>query len=86
MEGVQAWVSNHKLGTIGGIWAAAVGGSFAVNNRSSAPPLKTSLRLIHARMHAQAITLAILSGAAIYHHFYDHHHPAPTTAPRSSFN
>ncbi|CAI0388412.1 unnamed protein product [Linum tenue] len=71
MDGVQAWVSKHKLGTIGGIWAAAVGGSFAANNRSSTPALKPSLRLIHARMHAQAITLAVLSGAAIYHHFHD---------------
>ncbi|CAN0857752.1 hypothetical protein LINGRAHAP2_LOCUS6906 [Linum grandiflorum] len=80
MEGVQAWVSKHKLGTIGGIWAAVVGGSFAVNNHSAH---KTSLRLIHARMHGQAVTLVVLSGAAIYHHFYDHH-PAPSASPSAS--
>lgn len=31
--------------------------------------MKPSLRLIHARMHAQAITLAALSGAAAYHYY-----------------
>ncbi|KAK4766271.1 hypothetical protein SAY87_007913 [Trapa incisa] len=32
-------------------------------------PLKPSLRLIHARMHAQALTLAVLSSAAAYHYY-----------------
>ncbi|KAK9150278.1 hypothetical protein Syun_008587 [Stephania yunnanensis] len=33
-------------------------------------PYKTSLRLIHARMHAQALNLAVLSGASMMH-FYE---------------
>ncbi|XP_002520829.2 uncharacterized protein LOC8259513 [Ricinus communis] len=67
MEAIQSWVSNHKLASIGAFWATAVGGSFAYSR--SRTPLKPSLRLIHARMHAQALTLAVLSGAAIYHYY-----------------
>ncbi|CAN0857753.1 hypothetical protein LINGRAHAP2_LOCUS6907 [Linum grandiflorum] len=81
MEGVQTWISKHKLGTIGGIWTAVVGGSFVVNNQ---PAHKTTLRLIHARMHAQAITLIVLSGASIYHHFYDHHPALSASASASA--
>ncbi|GJS48760.1 hypothetical protein Tco_0598881 [Tanacetum coccineum] len=37
-----------------------------------------NIRLIHARMHAQALTLVVLSDVALYHHFgtseeADHH-------------
>ncbi|KAE8711876.1 hypothetical protein F3Y22_tig00110270pilonHSYRG00016 [Hibiscus syriacus] len=44
------------------------GASLAYNSwgRSS---LKPSPRLIHARMHSQALTLAVLSGAAAYHYY-----------------
>ncbi|KAE8721585.1 BTB/POZ domain-containing protein [Hibiscus syriacus] len=70
MEAVQTWVSNHKLTSIGAIWASAVGASLAYNTFTGAKtPLKPSLRLIHARMHAQALTLAVLSGAAAYHYY-----------------
>ncbi|XP_033515546.1 uncharacterized protein [Nicotiana tomentosiformis] len=67
MEAVQSWVSEHKLTSIGTFWATAVGASLAYS--SSRTPLKPSLRLIHARMHAQALTLAMLSGAAVYHYY-----------------
>ncbi|RWW54320.1 hypothetical protein BHE74_00039101 [Ensete ventricosum] len=57
----------------------SLGTSLAVAHKRS-PTVKTSLRLIHAiwgrinvrschRMHAQAITLAVLSGAALLHYF-----------------
>ncbi|OMO75829.1 hypothetical protein CCACVL1_16021 [Corchorus capsularis] len=67
MEAIQSWVSEHKLTSIGAIWASAIGASMAYNSR--ARTLKPSLRLIHARMHAQALTLAVLSGAAAYHYY-----------------
>ncbi|KAL4332905.1 hypothetical protein GQ457_07G019560 [Hibiscus cannabinus] len=70
MEAIQTWVSNHKLTSIGAIWASAIGTSLAYNTYTGAKtPLKPSLRLIHARMHAQALTLAVLSGAAAYHYY-----------------
>ncbi|KAA0052029.1 hypothetical protein IC582_005550 [Cucumis melo] len=67
MEAIQAWVSEHKLTTIGALWASGMGASLAYTR--SRTPLKPSLRLIHARMHAQALTLAVLSGAAVYHYY-----------------
>ncbi|GMI80304.1 HYPOXIA-INDUCED GENE DOMAIN 2 [Hibiscus trionum] len=68
MEAFQSWVSEHKLTSIGAVWASAIGASLAYNSRGSSP-LKPSLRLIHARMHSQALTLAVLSGAAAYHYY-----------------
>ncbi|XVF00317.1 hypothetical protein REPUB_Repub03eG0274400 [Reevesia pubescens] len=67
MEAIQSWVSKHKLTSIGAIWASAIGASMAYTGART--PLKPSLRLIHARMHAQALTLAVLSGAAAYHYY-----------------
>ncbi|CAN6330175.1 unnamed protein product [Urochloa humidicola] len=65
---VQSWVEEHKLATIGGVWAAAVGTSVAYSRRR-APQRATSLRIIHARLHAQALTLAVLGGAAAFMHY-----------------
>lgn len=56
----------HRLA--GGVWATAVGASVAYSRRR-APQRATSLRLIHARMHAQALTLAVLGGAAAMHYY-----------------
>ncbi|KAF5736521.1 hypothetical protein HS088_TW14G00665 [Tripterygium wilfordii] len=67
MEAIQSWVSDHKLSSIGALWASAIGGSLAYS-RARSTTMKPSLKLIHARMHAQAITLAVLSGAAVYHY------------------
>ncbi|KAI4382893.1 hypothetical protein MLD38_008795 [Melastoma candidum] len=66
-EAIRSWVSEHKLTSIGTLWASGVAASLAYSRSRS--PLKTSLRLIHARMHAQALTLAVLSGAAAYHYY-----------------
>ncbi|KAL2896373.1 hypothetical protein RDABS01_038157 [Bienertia sinuspersici] len=68
MDALQSWVSEHKLTSIGAFWASAVGASVAYNSRPKSS-LKPSLKLIHARMHAQALTLAVLSGAAVYHYY-----------------
>ncbi|KAB1214097.1 hypothetical protein CJ030_MR5G017360 [Morella rubra] len=70
MEAIRAWVTEHKLTSIGALWASGMGASLAYPR--TGPPLKPSLRLIHARMHSQALTLAVLSGAAI-HHYYEKH-------------
>ncbi|KAF5206625.1 hypothetical protein FRX31_003793 [Thalictrum thalictroides] len=72
MESLQTWISNHKLTSIAAVWASAIGASLAYT-QARAVPYKTSLRLIHARMHAQALTLAVLSGAAIMHYCEKNH-------------
>ncbi|THF96243.1 hypothetical protein TEA_010178 [Camellia sinensis var. sinensis] len=56
--------TTEKPGTL---WASGIGASLAYSRAKT--PLKPSLRLIHARMHAQALTLAVLSGAAVYHYY-----------------
>ncbi|KAL7107504.1 hypothetical protein ACP275_06G058600 [Erythranthe tilingii] len=67
MEAVESWISQHKLATIGTVWGGAIGASMTYSRART--PLKPSLRLIHARMHAQALTLAVLSGAAVYNYY-----------------
>ncbi|XP_015944140.1 uncharacterized protein LOC107469276 [Arachis duranensis] len=62
------WVSEHKLTTIGALWATGVGASLMAYARTKSR-MKPSLRLIHARLNAQALTLAVLSGAAAYHYY-----------------
>ncbi|KAF3787373.1 hypothetical protein EJ110_NYTH12154 [Nymphaea thermarum] len=71
MESVRDWISKNKLASIGSLWAAAVGGSLVYTGMKSS--LKPSLRLIHARMHAQALTLAVLSTAAAIHYYEKKH-------------
>ncbi|KAL6533038.1 hypothetical protein OROMI_027150 [Orobanche minor] len=68
MKSVRSWISEHKLASIGTLWAISIGASMAYNSRATTP-FKPSLRLIHARMHAQALILAVLSGAAAYHYY-----------------
>ncbi|MQL92129.1 hypothetical protein Taro_024756 [Colocasia esculenta] len=67
---------------VGTLWASAVGASLAYA-RKNAPLLKPSVRLIHARMHAQALTLAVLSGAAAMH-YYDAHRSVPDAEGNAS--
>ncbi|KAG6602595.1 hypothetical protein SDJN03_07828, partial [Cucurbita argyrosperma subsp. sororia] len=58
---------NRQRRASGALWASGIGASLVYTK--SRTPLKPSLRLIHARMHAQALTLAVLSGAAVYHYY-----------------
>ncbi|XP_004230251.1 uncharacterized protein [Solanum lycopersicum] len=68
-ESAREWISDHKLRTVGSLWLSGIVGSVAYN--WSKPSMKTSVRLIHARLHAQALTLAALAGAAAVE-YYDH--------------
>nr|AFK49396.1 unknown [Lotus japonicus] len=81
MESVQSWVSEHKLTSIGALWASGIGATLLAYSRTKSP-MKPSLRLIHARMHAQALTLAVLSGAAVYH-YYENRSVLPNRAADS---
>ncbi|KAL2632283.1 hypothetical protein R1flu_016969 [Riccia fluitans] len=69
LANMRHWLVEHKLRAVGSLWAASVVGSFAYNfsNRN----MKTSVKVIHARLHAQALTLAALVGAAAVE-YYDH--------------
>lgn len=53
--------SNNKLKTIFGIWAGGIGATLLYEWTK---PSSVSLKIIHARVVAQALTLACLAGAA----------------------
>ncbi|CAM6040911.1 unnamed protein product [Sphagnum compactum] len=64
---VRSWLAKHKLRAVGTLWASSLLGSFAYN--FSQPYMKTSVKLIHARLHAQALTLAALTGCALVDYY-----------------
>ncbi|KAL3695363.1 hypothetical protein R1sor_009439 [Riccia sorocarpa] len=66
---MRHWIAEHKLRAVGTLWATSVIGSFAYNFAN--PNMKTSVKIIHARLHAQALTLAALVGAGLVD-YYDH--------------
>ncbi|CAL5393270.1 unnamed protein product [Camellia sinensis] len=68
-DSIREWVVDHKLRTVGCLWLSGIAGSIAYN--WSQPNMKTSVKIIHARLHAQALTLAALAGAAVVE-YYDH--------------
>ncbi|XP_076941802.1 uncharacterized protein LOC143611481 [Bidens hawaiensis] len=72
---MRQWVVDHKLRAVGSLWLSGIAGSIAYN--WSKPGMKTSVRIIHARLHAQALTLAALAGAAVVE-YYDHSSGAKT--------
>ncbi|KAK3418620.1 hypothetical protein EUGRSUZ_H04538 [Eucalyptus grandis] len=78
MEAVRHWVVEHKLRTVGCLWLGGITGSIAYN--WSQPAMKTSVKIIHARLHAQALTLAALAGAAAVE-YYEHRSGAKTDRP-----
>ncbi|KAM0948522.1 putative hypoxia induced protein [Dioscorea sansibarensis] len=69
MESIRKWVVEHKLRAVGCLWISGIAGSMAYN--WSRPNMKPSVKIIHARLHAQALTLAALAGAAVVE-YYDH--------------
>ncbi|KAH6769683.1 Hypoxia-responsive family protein [Perilla frutescens var. hirtella] len=75
IESFREWVVEHKLRAVGTLWASGIVGSMAYN--WSQPNMKTSVKIIHARLHAQALTLAALAGAAVVE-YYDHKSGAKT--------
>ncbi|XP_074562326.1 uncharacterized protein LOC141818779 [Curcuma longa] len=68
-ESLRTWVVEHKLRAVGCLWLSGIAGSIAYN--WSRPNMKTSVKLIHARLHAQALSLAAVTVAAVVEN-YDH--------------
>lgn len=55
------WALDHKLKTIGYTWLGGIIGSLGYQ---WSRPIPTSLKVIHSRVYAQAITLGALGGMA----------------------
>lgn len=69
IHAATAWLAEHKLRSVGVLWASGLAASLAYN--WSKPHMKTSVKILHARVHAQALTLAALAGAAAVE-YYEH--------------
>ncbi|KAH7846542.1 hypothetical protein Vadar_015182 [Vaccinium darrowii] len=67
LDSIREWIVEHKLRSVGCLWLSGIAGSIAYN--WSQPAMKTSVKLIHARLHAQALTLAALAGAAAVEYY-----------------
>ncbi|KAG0598342.1 hypothetical protein M758_12G065200 [Ceratodon purpureus] len=63
MEAARNWILEHKLRAVGTLWASSLLGSLAYN--FARPGMKMSVKLIHARLHAQFLTLGALGGSAL---------------------
>lgn len=61
------WITTHKLQSVGALWASGIIGSIAYNFRK--PGERMSVKIIHARLHAQALTLAALLASAGVEYF-----------------
>ncbi|KAJ1699373.1 hypothetical protein LUZ63_007885 [Rhynchospora breviuscula] len=83
LESMRKWVVEHKLRAVGSLWLTGIGTSIAYNwTRAS---MKPSVKIIHARLHAQALTLAALAGAAAVE-YYDHHHSGSNSSAEQYAN
>ncbi|QCE07313.1 uncharacterized protein LOC114192799 [Vigna unguiculata] len=67
VESLRKWVVEHKLRAVGCLWLSGITGSIAYN--WSRPNMKPSVKIIHARLHAQALTLGALVGAALVEYY-----------------
>jgi len=79
LESMRKWVVDHKLRAVGTLWLSGIGSSIAYN--WSRTNMKPSVKIIHARLHAQAFTLAALAGAAAVE-YYDHHHSGSNSSAK----
>ncbi|KAG6531826.1 uncharacterized protein LOC122054264 [Zingiber officinale] len=77
-ESLRKWVVEHKLRAVGCLWLSGIAGSIAYN--WSRPNMKTSVKLIHARLHAQALSLAAVTVAAVVEN-YDHQSKSESNVP-----
>eukprot|EP00850_Spirogloea_muscicola_P022949 SM000319S12277 [mRNA] locus=s319:39068:40023:- [translate_table: standard] len=71
MERARSWLQTHRLQAVGTLWASGVAGSIAYNHFKR-PNEKLSVKIIHARLHSQFLTLAALGAAALLE-YHDHH-------------
>ncbi|AQK72221.1 uncharacterized protein LOC100281627 [Zea mays] len=67
IESMRKWVVEHKLRAVGCLWLGGISSSIAYN--WSRPNMKPSVKIIHARLHAQALTLAALVGSACVEYY-----------------
>ncbi|KAK9821774.1 hypothetical protein WJX81_008188 [Elliptochloris bilobata] len=70
LQGWRKWLAENKLRAVGIFWATSVAGSLAYQYTK---PIPTQMKIIHARVYAQAFTLAALGLAGLVD-VYEHRH------------
>jgi len=68
IEDASKWVKENQLKAIGGLWVSGLAASVAYQWSQDIP---RSLKVIHSRVYAQALTLGALACVAVAEH-YDH--------------
>ena len=74
MEDLKQYCRENKLATIGSLWAAGIGASMLMQSRGAS---STSVKVIHSRLYAQALTLSALVGAAGVEYYDRTYNPKP---------
>ncbi|MFS7967380.1 putative hypoxia induced protein [Helianthus anomalus] len=59
-QSMRQWVVDHKLRAVGSLWLSGIAGSIAYN--WSQPGMKTSVRIIHARLWGCGLGHALIHG------------------------
>ncbi|MQL87344.1 hypothetical protein Taro_019880 [Colocasia esculenta] len=69
MVSLQAWVSEHKVASVGAAFASAGGASLAYARRSAAAPFSPGAKPFYTRRPARVLALAMLSCAAVKQYY-----------------
>jgi hypothetical protein len=67
-DDTRSYILENKLKSIGILWASGLGASLAYQ---WSRPIPNSLKVIHSRVYAQALTLGSLAAVAVIEHM-DH--------------
>ncbi|KAH7306739.1 hypothetical protein KP509_22G027500 [Ceratopteris richardii] len=62
VDEIRAWVSQNKITSVGMLWLSGMATSIAFS--WPRPHMKSSVKIMHARIHPQALTLGALLAAA----------------------
>ncbi|KAI3429262.1 hypothetical protein D9Q98_005359 [Chlorella vulgaris] len=81
LDDMRHWVAQNKLKAIFGLWATGLSASLAYQWTR---PLPTQLKLIHARVYAQALTLASLGMVAAVQWLEEEDVPQADAAPKAT--
>jgi len=66
MEDAATWVKENQIKAIGGLWVSGLAASMAYQWSQDIP---RSLKIIHSRVYAQALTLGALASVAVAEHY-----------------
>mmetsp|Transcript_12008 Transcript_12008/g.24165 ORF Transcript_12008/g.24165 Transcript_12008/m.24165 type:complete len:100 (-) Transcript_12008:1050-1349(-) len=81
-ESLVDWIVENKLKAIGYTWLTGIGGSLAYQ---WSRPIPASLKVIHSRVYAQAITLGALGAMAGLEAYHRTLHPSGSSREEDAY-